>query len=205
MQHDPAPPNPTLPTLHAHKLSLSQITAAKAVFTKQLKQRAMDAVLASRVSAVLTKELDELNDHPLPTVTAGPNGDDIMNWRAYLMGPENTPYFAGIFVLCLEFPSTYPRDPPKVTFNTSMYHPGVSAKDGQADPSSFGLDATTGKGTADNTVRAVLEKAVQFFTSSVYAEMKGPGIRNQKANEQCKHDPRGFYETAVRWTYAYAK
>ena len=197
-------PNPTnVQNEHAYKLTLSQITQAKTSFTKQLKQRAIDAVLASRVSAVLTTELEDLNACPFPTVTAGPEGDDIRFWRAYLMGPENTPYFGGIFVLRLIFPETYPRDPPQVCFATSMYHPGVSAKDGNADPSSFGLQE--GKGIEDNTIRSVLQNAIHFFTFEMYTNLQGKGIRNRKAKEQLLTDPRGFHETAVRWTYQYAK
>ena len=85
MQNAAAPLNPPLPTLHAHKLSLSQITAAKAIFTKQLKQRAMDAVLAAdsaddHLDAVMaTEEAEEEQSH-LAAIASGPvpcGGDSV--------------------------------------------------------------------------------------------------------------------------------
>ena len=187
------------------KLSISQITQAKSTWTKEVKRRARDSVLASRVAAVLTAELQELNDNPFSTLTIGPKGDSIMCWTAYIMGPANTPYFGGLFNLRLDFPTTYPRDPPRVKFMTSMYHPGVDTKDGSADPSSFGLKLDAGRGIESNTIRSILEAVVLFFTPSVYSELEGTSVRNMKAKEQLKNDPRGFHETAVRFTYQYAR
>ena len=98
------------------------------------------------------------------------------------------------------------RDPPRVKFMTSIYHPGVDPKNGSADPSSFGLTVYTGKGTENNTIRNVLENAVIFFTAALYSKLKEkPGVRNKKAKEQLEHDARGFQETALRWTYQYAR
>ena len=87
-----------------------------------------------------------------------------------------------------------------------FYHPGVDPKNGSADPSSFGLTVYTGKGTENNTIRNVLENAVIFFTAALYSKLKEkPGVRNKKAKEQLEHDARGFEETALRWTYQYAR
>jgi ubiquitin-protein ligase len=188
---------------NSKKLNMAQITQTKTMLTKTLKIRKENAMLAKRVGAVLTEELEELNRNPFPTVTAGPEGDDIMIWRAYLMGPENTPYFAGMFVLSLIFPTTYPRDPPEVTFCTSMYHPGVNSKNGEADPSSFGL--TVGKGTQKHTIRSIIENEISFFKKDVYTNLNNDGIKNKKAYDQLINDPRGFHETAIRWTYQFAK
>ena len=114
MNKIPLPPSP-IKTQEQHRsgplLSMGQITQAKATFTKQIKQRARDAILSSRVAAVLSHELEELNSNPFPTITAGPEGDDIMRWDCYIMGPENTPYFSGLFRIRLTFPTTYPVSP----------------------------------------------------------------------------------------------
>jgi ubiquitin-protein ligase len=191
--------------MDSRNLSMGQITQAKALWTKEVRKRAKNAVLASQVAARLSQELKELNETPFSTITAGPKGDDIMHWDAYIMGPENTPYFGGLFTLRLSFPTTYPRDPPHVKFMTSVYHPGVELRTGIADPSLFGLTVATGKGMKENTIRSVLASAIAFFTQSVYSNLHASSVRNVKAQEQMHQDARGYHETALRWTYQYAQ
>ena len=43
-----------------------------------------------------------------------PNEDNILEWEAKLMGPNDTSYKDGIFVLKVEFPKDYPMKPPNI-------------------------------------------------------------------------------------------
>lgn len=52
--------------------------------------------------------------------------NDIFKWKVFLRGPLNTPYEGGLWVVDVEFPKDYPFKPPKVVFNTQLYHCNVS-------------------------------------------------------------------------------
>ena len=76
----------------------------------------------------LSREFRELNQNPIIScgIAVGlPDVDNIFNWRVSLLGPTDTPYRDGIFYLSLIFPQNYPSSPPKVVFNTPIYHINV--------------------------------------------------------------------------------
>eukprot|EP01083_Nonionella_stella_P098246 276209_1 len=84
----------------------------------------------------LTKELldliqDERDGHTTG-FSATPSGDDLFEWEAMITGVEGTPYEGGEYLLSITFPHNYPFHPPKVTFDTKIYH-GSITEDGEID------------------------------------------------------------------------
>ena len=75
----------------------------------------------------IRKELLELNEQNAVNCSAGPVGDDITEWAGIIIGPEGTPYQGGVFALKIAFPHDYPFKPPRVKFDTRIYHCNVSA------------------------------------------------------------------------------
>ena len=69
----------------------------------------------------LRREIELINKHPVDYVSAGPKNDNIFEWVATIMGPKNTPYQGGVFVLDIKFPFDYPFMPPKILFKTQIY------------------------------------------------------------------------------------
>lgn len=55
-------------------------------------------------------------------------GDDVRQWRVSFIGPKDTPFSDGEFILRIIFPAQYPFTPIQVTFETKVYHPNISEK-----------------------------------------------------------------------------
>lgn len=51
--------------------------------------------------------------------------NDISKWKVIMLGPYDSEYEGGIFVLKVKFCTKYPFNAPYVKFDTKIYHPNV--------------------------------------------------------------------------------
>jgi ubiquitin-conjugating enzyme E2 A len=73
----------------------------------------------------LVRDLKKLQSDPPDGITAAPETDDIMKWKAVMFGPVDTPWEGGTFTLEVNFSEEFPTQPPRVRFLSKMFHPNI--------------------------------------------------------------------------------
>jgi len=141
----------------------------------------------------IQKELKELQDDPPANCSAGPLSDDLFQWQATLMGPTDTPYEGGVFFLGISFPADYPFKPPKVHFDTKIFHPNINSSGGIC------LDILKSEWSPALTIGKVLLSICSMLTDPNPDDPLVPHIASMY------RDNREEYEHNARfWTARYA-
>src|SRR5687768_9731559 len=121
-------------------------------------------------------------------------GDDIFNWECQVMGPANSPYAGGIFLIKLEFPTQYPFKAPKLKFLTKIYHPSVRLETGEVCQDVVGQWGPTLNAKHCLTV--------------IYSMMQQPESDHpleEEIAQQIREKPKEFEKIAKKYTKDYAK
>ena len=141
----------------------------------------------------INKELKEFIDAPPENCSAGPKNDDLFNWTASIIGPVNSPFQGGIFNLSIHFPTDYPFKPPKVNFDTKIYHPNIS-KNG-----SICLDILKDSWSPALTISKLLLSICSLLTDPNPNDPLEPEIAKEYTDNRLKYDI-----NAKTWTHKYA-
>lgn len=103
----------------------------------------------------IMKELKELTEamknKSLMNVEARIVGDNLRHWKGKIFGPKDTPYEGGTFIVDIEIPQEYPFKPPKMKFETKVWHPNISSQTG-----AICLDILKNEWTPALTIRTAL-------------------------------------------------
>jgi ubiquitin-protein ligase len=73
----------------------------------------------------LEQEYINLIQNPIPDVSIKIT-NNFHVWKAYINGPDNTPYKGGKFEVEIRFPKEYPNKSPDIKFNTKIFHTNIS-------------------------------------------------------------------------------
>ena len=78
----------------------------------------------------IKQEFQDINSNPIANigVSIGLVNNDMFEWQATMIGPSDTPYKNGLFLLRIKFPDNYPRKAPDVRFITPIYHVNVNPR-----------------------------------------------------------------------------
>lgn len=114
--------------------------------------------------------------------------------RGQILGPPDTPYEDGKFLLDIVIPETYPFNPPKVKFVTKIWHPNISSVTG-----AICLDILKDQWAAAMTLRTVL-----LSIQALLASPEPDDPQDAVVAQQYKEQPDAFLRTAKHWTATYA-
>ena len=149
--------------------------------------------MANATERVL-KEFMALGKSPIPNCVAGPlSDDDMMHWRATIVGPDDSPYEGGQFVLDIVFPSKYPFVPPTVKFVTKVYHSNINVN-GQ-----ICLDILKKQWSPVLTIDKVLISILSLLCDPEPNDPLSPEVANLLLQDKEAHD-----KNAREWTQKYA-
>ena len=101
-------------------------------------------------------------------------GDSFTELRGEIVGPPDTPYEGGTFVLEIKIPETYPFNPPKVRFITKIWHPNISSVTG-----AICLDILKDQWAAAMTLRTVL-LSLQVSSGRIEVSLPAKRVKCQR-------------------------
>jgi len=129
------------------------------------------------------------------TVSYLPSPNRLLEWRAGIRGPANTPYAGGIFILLIEFVEEYPFAAPKIQFTTPIFHPNISQR------GKICLNTLTEKQEWTPMMN------VESLCLSIITLLQAPNVEdplNVHASNMLEKKPAEFEKMARDWTRKYA-
>lgn len=139
------------------------------------------------------KEVIEAKDNS--GITAELVDSNLTHWKGTITGPEGTPYEKGFFVVDIQIPKDYPFQPPKMRFDTKVWHPNISSANG-----AICLDILKNEWSPALTLRTAL--------LSLQALLSCPNPddpQDAQVAGQYKKNFKDFEKTAAYWTEMYAQ
>ncbi len=141
----------------------------------------------------LQAELKDLSKNPIDNCTANVVKDNIFHWKAQIYGPKDTPYYGGIFYLNILFPNEYPFKPPKINFDTKVYHPNINST------GIICMDILKDNWSPMMTIGKVLLSVCSLLNEPNPTDPLEPEIANEYINDREK-----FNQNAASWTLIHA-
>lgn len=143
----------------------------------------------------IMKELQAVKDDPEAHIGLSfVNEADIHHLKGTFLGPPGTPYENGKYYIDIEVPMEYPFKPPKMKFDTKVYHPNISSVTG-----AICLDILKNAWSPVITLKSAL--------ISLQALLQSPEPNDPQDAEVAKHyltDRESFNKTAAYWNKLYA-
>ncbi|KAE9364171.1 ubiquitin-conjugating enzyme [Stipitochalara longipes BDJ] len=141
----------------------------------------------------IKKELSDLARDPPSSCSAGPVGDNLFVWKGTIIGPSNSRYSGGVFLLDIYFPSDYPANPPRIVFTTRVYHPNINTK------GEISLDILGSNYSPALTIGKVLLSITSFLDDPNPDDPLMPEIAYVYKKDRARYE-----STAREWTRKYA-
>ncbi|KAK1935901.1 putative ubiquitin-conjugating enzyme [Babesia divergens] len=143
----------------------------------------------------LEKELKDIQKEPAGIVDAHTVDGNIFTWRGYIKGPVQTPYEGGDFILNITIPQDYPYNPPKIQFETKIWHPNISSETGV-----ICLDILKDEWSPALTIRTALLSIQALLSAPEPDDPQDAEVANMYRRNYAE-----FERTAKLWTSTFAQ
>ncbi|KAJ0261999.1 hypothetical protein HA466_0050090 [Hirschfeldia incana] len=143
----------------------------------------------------LLKESQMQDDKILKTyvISRLASPSNVFRWEANLIGPENCPFENGVFAVSIDIPTKYPFKPPKIVFNTKIFHPNVNVN------GEISIDILGSKWSPSLRIDLVL-----LSICSVLSDPAEPFVPGNPAVKVYQQDRNAYEKIARMWTLEYA-
>ena len=140
----------------------------------------------------ITKEFNDLKKDN--TIQVKLVNNDIKHWKGRIKGPIDTCYAGGIFDVDIVIPNDYPFKPPKMKFDTKIWHPNISSVTG-----AICLDILKNEWTPALTIRTALISLQALMCEPVPDDPQDAVVAKEYLT-----DIKKFNEKAKQWVEEYA-
>ena len=142
----------------------------------------------------IKKEYQDLQKEKNSNVQVKLVNNDIRHWKGRIKGPIDTCYQGGIFDVDIIIPNEYPFKPPKMKFDTKIWHPNISSVTG-----AICLDILKNEWTPALTIRTALISLQALMCEPVPNDPQDAVVAKQYLS-----DIKLFNQTAKHWVEEYA-
>ena len=142
----------------------------------------------------IKKEYQDLQKEKNSNVKVKLVDNDIRHWKGRIKGPIDTCYQGGIFDVDIIIPDDYPFKPPKMKFDTKIWHPNISSVTG-----AICLDILKNEWTPALTIRTALISLQALMCEPVPNDPQDAVVAKQYMS-----DIKLFNQTAKHWVEEYA-
>ena len=142
----------------------------------------------------IKKEYQDLQKEKNSNVLVKLVNNDIRHWKGRIKGPIDTCYQGGIFDVDIIIPNEYPFKPPKMKFDTKIWHPNISSVTG-----AICLDILKNEWTPALTIRTALISLQALMCEPVPNDPQDAVVAKQYMS-----DIKLFNQTAKHWVEEYA-
>ena len=120
--------------------------------------------------------------------------NNIRHWKGRIKGPIDTCYTGGVFDVDIVIPDDYPFKPPKMKFDTKIWHPNISSQTG-----AICLDILNNEWTPALTIRTAL-----ISLQALMCEPVPDDPQDAVVAKQYMENINLFNQTAKHWVEEYA-
>jgi ubiquitin-protein ligase len=140
----------------------------------------------------LQKELEIVNNNPIPEIHIAPINNNLKKWQGYILGPKDSLYENGKFEITIDFCDNYPFSPPNIVFLTTILHPNINGK--------ICLNILKKDWNAGLTIQKVLLSILAILSEPNYNNPL-----NESASFLYKENTELYKETVRKYVKDYAK